>query len=82
MKWGIPIGGALVLLALLGRLLASNRRKEQLRSAESRLRAAEERAEAARRAAADAPRPAPFRCLLEGEDSSGRPFAVTLPALA
>ena len=51
-------------------------------SAESRLRAAEERAEAARRAAADAPRPAPFRCLLEGEDSSGRPFAVTIPALA
>ena len=82
LKWGIPVGGALVLLALLGRLLASNRRREQLRSAESRLRAAEERAEAARQAAADAPRPAPFRCLLEGEDSSGRPFALTVPALA
>ncbi len=82
LKWGIPIGGALVLLILLGRLLASNRRKEQLRSAESRLRAAEESAEAARRAAAEAPRPAPFRCLLEGEDGSGRPFAVTLSALA
>ena len=82
LKWGTPIGGGLVLLALLGRLLASNRRKEQLRSAESRLRAAEETAEAARQAAVEAPRPAPFRCLLEGEDSSGRPFALTVPALA
>ena len=82
LKWGTPIGGGLVLLALLGRLLASNRRKEQLRSAESRLRAAEESAEAARQAAEDAPKPAPFRCLLEGEDSSGRPFALTVSALA
>ncbi len=82
LKWGIPIGGALVLLTLLGGLLASNRRKEQLRSAESRLRAAEETAEAARQAAADAPKPAPFRCHLEGQDNSGRPFALTLSALA
>ncbi len=82
LEWGIPIGGALVLLALLGRLLASNRRKEQLRSAESRLRAAEEAAEAARQAAEEAPRPAPLGCLLEGEDSSGRPFALAIPALA
>ena len=82
LKWGIPIGGGLVLLALLGWLLASSRRREQLRSAESRLGAAEEAAEAARRAAAAAPRPAPFRCHLEGRDSSGRPFALTLSALA
>ena len=82
LKWGIPVGGALVLLILLGWLLATNRRKEQLRSAESRLRAAEETAEAARQAAADAPRPALFKCLLEGRDSSGRPFALTLSALA
>ncbi len=82
LKWGIPVGGALVLLILLGWLLATNRRKEQLRSAESRLRAAEETAEAARQAAADAPKPAPFRCHLEGQDNSGRPFALTLSALA
>ena len=82
LKWGIPIGGGLVLLALLGWLLASSRRREQLRSAESRLGAAEEAAEAARRAAAAAPRPAPFRCHLEGRDGSGRPFALTLSALA
>ena len=82
LKWGIPIGGALVLLSLLGWLLASQRRKEQLRSAESRLRAAEETAEAAHQAAAAAPKPAPFRCLLEGRDSSGRQFALTVSALA
>ena len=82
LKWGIPVGGALVLLTLLGWLLASNRRKEQLRSAESRLRAAEKTAEAAQQAAEAAPKPAPFRCLLEGRDSSGRPFALTIPALA
>ena len=82
LKWGIPVGGALVLLTLLGWLLSSQRRKEQLRSAESRLKAAEQTAEAARKAAANAPKPAPFRCLLEGRDSSGRPFALTISALA
>ena len=82
LKWGIPIGGALVLLTLLGWLLASNRRKEQLRSAESRLKAAEKNADEAHQAAAAAPKPAPFRCLLEGRDSSGRPFALTISALA
>ncbi|MCY3759981.1 MAG: FHA domain-containing protein [Gemmatimonadetes bacterium] len=75
LKWGIPIGGGLVLLTLLGWLLASHRRNEQLRSAESRLSAAHQ-------AAAAAPKPAPFRCLLEGRDSSGREFALTISALA
>ena len=82
LKWGIPVGGGLVLLTLLGWLLAAHRRKEQLRSAESRLSAAEETAAAAQQAAAAAPRPAPFRCLLEGRDSSGREFALTISALA
>ena len=75
LKWGIPVGGAVVLLTLLGWLLAAHRRKEQLRSAESRLSAAHQ-------AAAAAPKPAPFRCLLEGRDSSGREFALTISALA
>ena len=75
LKWGIPVGGGLVLLTLLGWLLATHRRKEQLRSAESRL-------SAAHRAAAAAPKPALFRCLLEGRDSSGREFALTISALA
>ena len=39
-------------------------------------------AEAARQAAAQAPQPAPFKCLLEGEDNTGQPFALSIPALA
>ena len=36
----------------------------------------------AHQAAANAPQSAPFRCLLEGQDSTGRPFALTISALA
>ena len=82
LKWGIAAGAGLVLLALLGWWLSSRRKKEQLQSAESRLSEAEQTAEAARQAAADAPQPAPFRCLLEGQDNTGRPFALTISALA
>ncbi|MCY4605395.1 MAG: FHA domain-containing protein [Gemmatimonadetes bacterium] len=82
LQWGIAAGAGLVLLALLGWWLSSRRKKEQLQSAESRLSEAEQTAEAARQAAAKAPQPAPFRCLLEGQDSTGRPFALTISALA
>ena len=82
LKWGIAAGAGLVLLALLGWWLSSRRKKEQLQSAEARLGEAEQTAEAARQAAANAPQPAPFRCLLEGQDSTGRPFALTISALA
>ena len=82
LQWGIAAGAGLVLLALLGWWLSSRRKKEQLQSAESRLSEAEQTAEAARQAAANAPQPAPFRCLLEGQDSTGRPFALTISALA
>ena len=82
LQWGIAAGAGLVLLALLGWWLSSRRKKEQLQSAESRLSEAEQTAEAARQAAANAPQPAPFRCLLEGQDDTGRPFALTISALA
>ncbi len=82
LQWGLAAGAGLVLLALLGWWLSSRRKKEQLQSAESRVSEAEQTAEAARQAAASAPQPAPFRCLLEGQDSTGRPFALTLSALA
>ena len=36
----------------------------------------------AHQAAANASQPAPFGCLLEGQDSTGRPFALTISALA
>ena len=82
LQWGVAAGAGLVLLALLGWWLSSRRKKEQLQRAESRLSEAEQTAAAAHQAAAQAPQPAPFRCLLEGEDSTGRPFALTLSALA
>ncbi len=82
LQWGIVSGAGLVLLALLGWWLSSRRKKEQLQSAEDRLSEAEQTAEAARQAAANSPKPAPFRCLLEGRDSTDRPFALTVPALA
>ena len=82
LQWGIAAGAGLVLLALLGWWLSSRRKKEQLQSAEFRLSEAEQTAEAARQAAANAPQAAPFRCLLEGQDSTGRPFALTISALA
>ena len=82
LQWGIAAGAGLVLLVLLGWWLSSRRKKEQLQSAECRVSEAEQTAEAARQAAADAPQAAPFRCLLEGQDSTGRPFALTISALA
>ena len=82
LQWGLAAGAGLVLLALFGWWLSARRKKEQLQSAESRLSEAEQTAAAARQAAANAPQPAPFRCLLEGQDPTGRPFALTLSALA
>ena len=82
LQWGIAAGAGLVLLALLGWWLSSRRKEERLQSAESRLSEAEQTAAAARQAAARAPQPAPFRCLLEGQDGTGRPFALTISALA
>ena len=82
LQWGLAAGAGLVLLALLGWWLSSRRKKAQLQSAEARMSEAEQTAEAARQTAARAPQPAPFRCLLEGQDSTGRPFALTLSALA
>ena len=82
LQWGLAAGAGLVLLALFGWWLSARRKKEQLQSAESRLSEAEQTAAAARQAAANAPQAAPFRCLLEGQDPTGRPFALTLSALA
>ena len=56
--------------------------------AEPRLSEAEQTAEAARQTVANASQPAPFtqsapfRCLLEGQDSTGRPFTLTISDLA
>lgn len=82
LQWGLAAGAGLVLLALCGWWLSSRRKREQLQSAESRASEAEQTARVARQAAANAPQAAPFRCLLEGQDNTGRPFALTLSALA
>ena len=75
-------GGALVILVLLGWFLFARRKKAQLQSASSLLSEAEHEAEAARQSAAQAPQLAPFKCLLEGKDNTGQPFALSIPALA
>lgn len=82
LQWGLVGGAGLVLLALLGWWLSARRKQKQLQEAEGRASEAEQTAEAAHQAAANAPQPAPFRCLLEGQDPTGRPFALTLSALA
>ena len=82
LQWGLVAGAGLVLLALLGWWLSARRKQKELQEAEGRASEAEQTAEAAHQAAANAPQPAPFRCLLEGQDPTGRPFALTLSALA
>ena len=82
LQWVLVAGAGLVLLALLGWWLSARRKQKQLQEAEGRASEAEQTAEAAHQAAANAPQPAPFRCLLEGQDPTGRPFALTLSALA
>ena len=82
LQWGLVGGAGLVLLALLGWWLSARRKQKQLQEAEGRVSEAEQTAEAAHQAAANAPQPAPFRCLLEGQDPTGRRFALTLSALA
>ena len=75
LQWIIAAGAALVLIAFLGWLLSSRRKKARLQSAESRLREAE-------RVAETAPRTAPFSCVLEGRDPAGRAFALRISAIA
>ena len=82
LEQGALVGGVLVILVLLGWFFTSRHKKRSLAAASERLQDAEQEAEAARQAAAAAPQPAPFRCLLEGKDDAGQPFALSIPALA
>ena len=82
LKHSVLIGSVLVMLALLGWFMTSHRKKRSLADAAERLQEAEQEVEAARQAAANAPQPAPFRCLLEGQDETSQPFALSIPALA
>ena len=82
LQWIIVSGATLVILVLLGWFMFARRKKAQLQSASSRLSEAEHEAEVARQSVAQAPQPAPFRCLLEGQDNTGQSFALSIPALA
>ena len=82
LKWAILSGVALVILSLLGWFVFARSKKAQLQSASSRLSEAEQKAEAAQQTAAQAPQPAPYRCLLEGQDNTGRSFVLNISALA
>lgn len=82
LAWIIIGSAGLVLVVLLGWLVSSQRKKAQLQNTASRLSEAEQEAEAARQAAANAPQPAPFGCILEGHDNTGRSFALRISALA
>lgn len=82
LKWAILSGAALVILSLLGWFVFARSKKAQLLTASSQVSEAEQKAEAAQQAAARTPQPAPFRCLLEGQDNTGRPFVLNIPALA
>ena len=81
-RWTVVAGAAFVILLLLGWFLFARSKKAQMQSSSSRASEAEREAEAARQAAARARQPAPFRCLLEGQDDTGRPFVLSIPALA
>lgn len=82
LQWAIVSGSAVVILVLLGWFMFARRKRAQLQATASRLGEAEQEAEAARQAAAQAPQSAPFRCLLEGQDNTGQPFALNISALA
>ena len=81
-QWTVVAGAIVVVLLLIGWFLFARSKKAQVQSSASRASEAEREAEAARQAAARAPHPAPFRCLLEGQDDVGRSFVLSVPALA
>ena len=81
-RWTVVAGAVIVILVLLGWFLFARAKKAQVQSSSSRASEAERDAHAARQAAERAPQPAPFRCLLEGQDDTGRPFVLSIPALA
>jgi len=80
--WAVATGTVLILLALLGWFISARAKRKKLQSAAARLGTAEQEAEEARQVAAKAPKPASFKCILEGQDNTGKPFTLSIPALA
>ena len=82
LQWAVITGTILILLALLGWAIYARSKRKKLQVADARLSSAEQEAEEARQVAAKAPKPAPFKCILEGQDDTGKPFTLSIPALA
>ena len=76
--WGGAGAATLLLLLVLFWGLSAQRKRRALRSAQGRAESAEQEARRARRQVADLPEPAPFDCVLTGEDDSGTPYALNL----
>ena len=72
----------ILFVVLVGWFLFARKKKAQISNAASRANSAELDAEAARQAAEKAPVPAPFKCVLDGTDNTGRAFVVNISELA
>ena len=71
----------ILFVVLVGWFLFARKKKAQISNAAARANSAELDAEAARQAAEKAPVPAPFKCVLDGKDESGRAFVVNISEL-
>ena len=77
-QWGVVLAAAVLLLVLLFWVLSAHRKRRALHTAESRAEFAEQEAAQAWRRVAEIPDPAPFDCVLTGEDRDGVPFAMNI----
>jgi len=77
-QWGVVLAAAVLLLVLLFWVLSAHRKRRALHTAESRAEFAEQEAAQAWRRVAEIPEPAPFDCVLTGEDRDGVPFAMNI----
>ena len=77
-QWGVALAAVLLLVVLLFWVLSAHRRRRALHTAESRAEFAEHEAAQAWRRVAEIPDPAPFDCVLTGEDRDGVPFAMNI----
>ena len=76
----VVIGAVVVLILLVAWFAYSRRSSAKLEDAEVAIADARDEAKIAQQVAADAIKPAPFACLLEGRASKNRRFTVKIPA--
>lgn len=76
--WGGGAGGLLVLAIMVAALMSARRKRRAMHALQARAAGSEREAAAAQRRLEDIPEPAPFDCVLAGEDGEGAPFALNL----